>query len=83
MKIVYTKHAKEKFGFLRSIGWNFTKSNIKDSLEKPDDSGVDQERRAEFVLKEIDEKHNLRVIFRENDGTITVITFYPTKKGRY
>jgi len=83
VKIVYTKHAQQKFKFLESIGWKFTKSDLEAALEKPDDSGVDVERKAEFVLKEIDERHNLRVIYRKNDGIMTVITFYPTRKGRY
>lgn len=83
MKVVYTKHALKKFKFLESISWKFTKSDIENALVKPDDSGVDEERQAEFVLKEIDEKHELRVIYRKSNDIITVITFYPTGKGRY
>ena len=83
MKIKYTKHALKKFKFLESIGWNFTEADIKNALVKPDDSGVDEEREAEFVLKGIDDRHELRVIYRKSNGIITVITFYPTGKGRY
>lgn len=83
MKIVYTKHALQKFKFLESIGWKFTENDIEEALKNPDDTGSDVEREAEFVLKEIDERHNLRVIYRKSDGIMTVITFYPTRKGRY
>lgn len=83
MEITYTKHALLKFKFLASIGRKFSKVDIRNALENPDYSDTDEERGAEVVLKKIDEKHDLRVIYKKHDGIITVITFYPTEKGRY
>lgn len=83
VKIAYTKHAEGKFKSFSMIGWAFTRKQIKEALTKPDGSGVDTERSAKFVLKKIDTRHDLRVIYSDTGGIITVITFYPTRRKRY
>ena len=32
---------------------------------------------------EFNEKHNMRVVYKEEKGDIIIITFYVYKKGRY
>lgn len=83
MKIKYTAHAQKKFEFFKKLGLIFRKSDIKTALKNPNYSSVDEKRGVSIVLKEIDEKHNLRVVYKENNDIITVITFYATSKGRY
>lgn len=82
MKIIFTKHALEKFRSLVLLGWRFTKKDIREALINPNYSFKDEERGVWIILKEIDKEHNLRVIYKKDDGIITVITFYPREKGR-
>lgn len=35
MKIIYTKHAEEKFAFLEILGWNITKKQIQHTIQSP------------------------------------------------
>lgn len=82
MKIVFTRHALEKFRSLVLLGWRFTQKDIREALINPDYSFKDEERDVWIILKEIDNEHNLRVIYKEDGDIITVITFYPREKGR-
>jgi len=83
MRVVYTKHAERKFKFLKALDLNVNKTDIKDALTHPDYFYKDTEREANVVMKKIDQNHNLRVVYFKENDIITVITFYPTKKGRY
>lgn len=83
MRVVYTKHAKEKFKFLRELGFRVRRKDVRAALNHPDFHGTDVERDAEFVLKKIDDKYNLRVIYAKKDDIIIVITFHPTEERRY
>ncbi len=83
MKIVYTKHALGKLTHPDIKRFNLKKKDIKDALESPDHHGVEVVREVEFILKSLDSQHNLRVIYNVKSSIITVITFYPTEKGRY
>lgn len=83
MRIVFTKHALGKFGSLVLLGWKFNKKDIKKTLLNPDHFSEDEERGVKIILKVIDEDHNLRVIYTERSGIITIVTFYPVGKGRY
>jgi hypothetical protein len=81
MKIVFTRHAERKFEFHEQYGWYFKVNDIENALNNPDFIG--EEFEAKFVLKKLDETHDLRVIYTEDSGIIRVITFYPTTRGRY
>lgn len=83
MKIFYTKHAERKFEIHKAAGWNFSKRDIKEAIKEPYFSETDEERGVKTALKETGKKYDLRVIYKEEDDIITVITFYPTEKGRY
>ncbi len=83
MKVTYTKHAKRKFGFHKKLGWKFSRADVKRVIQEPNFSNIDIDRSVKIALKRWDSEHDLRVIYKEEDGIITVITFYPTEKGRY
>lgn len=83
MKIVFTKHALGKFKTHKLAGWQFLQKDIRKVLKNPYFTGVEQERGAKFALKSWDKNHDLRVIYKEENDIITVITFYPAEKGRY
>lgn len=83
MKIIYTKHAAGKFQSLRIIGWKFNRADVREAINNPDHFSDDKERKVKIVLKKIDQDHNLRVIYHQAGDIITIVTFYPTKKGRY
>lgn len=83
MKIVFTKHALRKFKTHEAAGWKFSKKDIKETIKSPYFSETNVERGVSLVLKKWDTDHDLRVIYRQDNDIITVITFYPTEKGRY
>lgn len=83
MKIVFTKHAKHKFQFHKDLGWKFSVNDVKSAIRKPYFSEFDEDRGVKIVLKRWGEVHDLRVIYTEEDDIMTVVTFYPTEKGRY
>lgn len=82
MKVVYTKHALEKFEVLKKEGWNITKSKIRQIIKNPKWKGstrYDQKT----ALGLIDEKHILRIVLDRKDGIIKVITFHIGRRGKY
>ena len=83
MKIIYTKHALEKFSHPDVKKFNLKEKDIKNALENPEHHGLELLREVEFILKSLDSQHNLRVIYKLKSSIITVITFYPSRKGRY
>lgn len=82
MKIIFTRHAKRKFKFLRELNWNFDVKQIKTILQNPDYLIVNNNG-IKGVLKSITPKLDLRIIYSEKDDIITIITFYPAPKRRY
>lgn len=83
MEIVFTKHALGKFQHLSVIKLGIKKKHITLALESPDYSAETGEESVFFVLKKIDNNHDLRVVYRNKNGIIIVVTFHPAKRGRY
>lgn len=83
MKFVFTKYAAGKFSKLSKQGIRITKRNVLDVLKAPDHTDKQTDYSKIIVSKEIDERLVLRVVFRTKDDIITVITFYPARRGRY
>lgn len=83
MRIKFTKHALEKFLSLEKEDWKFSPRDIKNAIQNPYFSEINEERGVIIVLKRWDRKHDLRVIYKEEGVIITVITFYPAEKRRY
>lgn len=83
MKIIYTKHALEKFALLKRRGWKFSQKQISQTLTKPNWLGKTK-LGEQAAIKSLDKDHILRVIFDTTQGgIIKVITFHPARKGRY
>lgn len=83
MKIVYTKHALEKFKVLESQGWHITKNKIHRTIKKPKWKGLTKENQ-EAAIGLVDPKHILRAVLRrEEGGIIRVITFHIGRRGKY
>lgn len=83
MKIVYSKHALEKFKDPSVAKFNIKKADIEEALNKPKEILDDQEQGVKLILGKLDKKHNLRIVYKEFGGIIIVITFHPAGKGRY
>lgn len=83
MKIVYTRHAKRKFVEERYVEQlKITKNTIRRTLQNPI---LEDKTRGEKItaVGEIDKEHRLIVIYRVENNSKKVITFFPTEKGRY
>ncbi len=83
MKIVYTKHAKKKFTDLRKLGVIIKRDFVNEAIKRPLDIDEVSDYPKKIASTELDKKHILRVVYREEYGKMVIITFYPAKKGRY
>lgn len=61
MKIIFTKHALEKFVVLKRLGWNITKAKIRETIKKPGWKGTSRYGQ-ETAMSLIDKKHIIRVV---------------------
>ena len=82
MKIVFTKHAKEKFKELEKLGWKVTKEKIKSTVKKPMWRGVSRFGQ-ETTLSLVNKIHILRVILNNEGDIIKIITFHIARRGKY
>lgn len=82
MKIIYTKHAIDKFIELKRLGWAINKLKIKKVLQKPKWIGLSKHGQK-TVMSLIGSNHILRIVFNIEDDIIKVITFHIAKRGRY
>ena len=84
MKIVFTKHAAvDKFNMLKKHKFKADKRFIEKVIKNPDHEDRESDLPKIIASKKIDSKHVLRVVYKQEDDIITVITFYPAEKGRY
>ncbi len=83
MKFVFTKHAKGKFKKLLEKGVKVIQKDVRLTLKDPEHLDTQSDKPKLIASKPIDEKHVLRVVFKVENDIITIITFYPAKKGRY
>ena len=84
MKIVFTRHASvDKVAMLKKHKFVVGRKFIESVIEYPEDEDKESDFPKIIVSKTIDEKHVLRVVYKRKGDIITVITFYPARKGRY
>lgn len=81
MKIKFTKHAEKKFSDLKIFGIIVTKSKIAETIKNPKYNSFDNGN--SIVASDFDQRHNLRVVYKEEKSDIIVITFYIYRKGRH
>ncbi len=83
MKIIFTRHAEKKLKDLEKLGVIVAKSFIQSILKNPLHVDGESDSPKKIASGKFGEKHLLRIVFREENDIILVITFYPAKKGRY
>ena len=83
MKFVFTKHAFSKFVDFEKQGITFAQKDIIIVIKDPEHIDKNSDHPKMIASRPYDEKHVLRVVFKIEDDIITIITFYPAKKGRY
>jgi len=81
VKIKFTKHVENKLKEGDSIKLKINSKKIKDIIKKSAILGekLDQHH----SIGELNQKLSLSVIWKMERGIIKVITFYPSRKGRY
>lgn len=82
MKIIYTKHALEKFSVIAKQGFEINKTKIKQIIKKPKWKGTTRENQ-ETAISLLDDRHILRIILDRKNGIIKVITFHMGRRGKY
>ena len=82
VKFIFTNHAIEKFSVIENLGWHLTKARIKNTIQQPKWTGVTKQNQT-TAMQLVDENHIVRVVFRQEDDTITVITFHIARRGKY
>ncbi len=82
MKIVFTKHAIEKFPILTKLGWKLSKKDIERTIKNPAWKGISRFGQ-QTAMTLLDENHIIRVIYNIKDGIIKVITFHIARRGKY
>lgn len=66
------------------MGWKLRRADVRNAILYPNKGSADSGYGgAMAVLKKLDDKHNLRVVYMQQGDIIKVITFYPVEKGRY
>lgn len=83
MRILYTKHAIGKFEKLKEIGVKINRKDITAVVINPEHIDRESDSPKIIASKSFDKRRILRVVFKEEGDKITIITFYPAKKGRY
>ena len=82
MKIIYTLHAEEKLKRTDIRKFGINKKQIENILKNPQKKS--KTKYGDFAASsQINDKHDLRVIYDIIDKEIKVITFHISKKGRY
>jgi len=80
-KIRFTKHAREKFEFVRRYGFEIDEEKVIEAIQNP--IRVDQKNAQYFAIKAINAKYALRVVYEKRKDYLVVITFYPVRRERY
>ena len=80
-KTRFTKHASDKFGFLRGYGFRLSQDEVLAAISAPDK--IERRGAQTISRKVLDDKFALTVVHEERKDIIVVITFYPVKRKQY
>lgn len=80
-KIRFTKHAREKFEFVKRYGFEIDERKVIEAIQNP--TRIDQKNAQYFAIKAINAKYALRVVYEKRKDYLVVITFYPVRRERY
>ncbi len=68
MKIVYTKHALNKFIVFQKKGVKLTKQKVNETIKAPEDIDIESDKPKIIVSKLLDKGHIIRVVYiKESD----------------
>ena len=81
-KIIYTKHAQEKFELLHRHGFVVSEEQVEAVIANPE-ATTPQGGGRTLAQRRVSDRHLLRVIYREEGAGKVVITFYPARRERY
>ena len=80
--ISFTKHAKDKFEVLKRHKFSVSEEQVLATVAMPD--LIDRSRLPLLIAqREIDRNLVLRVVYKQERGTVKIITFYPGKSKQY
>lgn len=80
--IRFTNHALKKFNVLKGYGVSVSRAQIVRVIRFPD--FVDYRRLPLSIAQgHFDKRRVLRVVYKQKNATIVVITFYPGLKSQY
>lgn len=80
--IHFTRHALEKFEILKRHGVGIPRSAVFKTVRFP--QLIDTSRwPLKIAQRDFDKTHILRVVYKEEGGLKTIITFYPGRKSQY
>jgi hypothetical protein len=80
-EIQFSEHALSKIQVLEELGISLTTEFIVDVLRSPDRVETDDDKSV--AQKQFDDRRVLRVVYREFEAFILVITLYPGRRSRY
>ena len=78
----FTLHAETKFKTIQKSGFSVTREDVIDCLRFPDKIDT-APNNIKISQKGMGSRHVLRVVFREDNQGIKVITFHPGNRRRY
>lgn len=82
MRIVFSRHAEEKFEVLARHGWKIPREMVEEAIRKP--SRMDYIRLPLLIAQiSLDATHVLRVVYKREGNEALVITFYPGRQSQY
>lgn len=79
--IRFTFHARQKFNDLAELGFTVSEEQVIKTVESPE--YVHTNEYPPIAQRAIDDRHLLRVVFREEKDEIAIVTFYPARRKRY
>lgn len=83
MKIIFTKHALNKFAVFQERGLKFSRKQIENTVKLPENIDTLSDSPKIIASGKLDAEHIMRVVYLREDDIIRIITFYPAEKGRY
>lgn len=82
MRIVFTRHAEDKFAILRRHGVHVTRESVVAAVRHP--THIDHSRVPLLIAQHpLDRTHVLRVVYHRIGHTRKIITFYPGRISQY
>lgn len=82
MTIIFTKHAEDKFDILKRHTFVVKRRQVLEAVTNPEK--VDYSRAPLMIAERpFDERHVLRVVYKQAGDTLRIITFYPGRTSQY